>query len=640
MNDTEWAVRNPPARNDGGAHFYTPGKYGEHHIEFYNKEILTFLIGLFHNPNNELCLLGIERKNGEIAALNEEREDSPRRGQIPIRELVKFYSRAYEAHKGYDEASYEDQQRRDKEIEEVFEESKKYVEGCGLPRGFSWPHKDGSSPARYWTVRERAREGIDDGMWSFQEYRRQEALKNGSAPNASNGATASGASTGASASNGGSAPGTSDGAPAPGAPTGAPTGASSSDASNGASAPGTSGGATASGASTGVPTPGASNGASTSSASSGTSFSNEASTSGASNGSSAPGNSGTSHGASISEASSHPDVPTNQSSSSSSDRSPPAHGQSGQDATGDHFMPDAPGHEPGQNSLGQRQGPPEQGHGPPGQGQDPPGQDQGGQNTSAQHTQGQGQAPGAPDPGAPRSNFVGFAYAKRNKLTFDGKEMLAAMPIADRGGWSVIVNEGTKEHPVYRFRSGKECGGPCITSGIVEHLPRLGACNEGFLNEQKAADSPNFDNLLGIAQLGERTYCLTSWTNKEAFWVCRNRLSKVLKSSHMVDSLCEQYGAMLPLKGAEQRELREMANQLVLADPQRYQAPPLSNGVGLVSGGENAMEGISQSSPQTALVLAQHAYNPLLNYGSRRFRHRIYPATNALAQSLANLRLN
>ena len=210
------------------------------------------------------------------------------------------------------------------------------------------------------------------------------------------------------------------------------------------------------------------------------------------------------------------------------------------------------------------------------------------------------------------SSFIGFKQAREHKMTFDGKRMLAAKRIAggNKGGWLIIVKEGTEEAPIYWLRSGKDCGGKLMINGIVEKLPRLGHHDESFLAQEKAEES-TFEDILGIVQMNSQTWCNTAWKGRDPFWICRTKLAECLGSLPMVDKLVQDLGAELPLRKEEKEQLMDLA----------LSAPPESTAM------------ISQ-----AQILSQGRLGVAL---SRRLKHRAFPApsANSIAQQLSSLRL-
>ena len=183
----------------------------------------------------------------------------------------------------------------------------------------------------------------------------------------------------------------------------------------------------------------------------------------------------------------------------------------------------------------------------------------------------------------PRSSFVGFREAKRDKTTWRGYRMLAARPVGDRArnAWLIIVNEGSNARPEYRMCTGRECGGRPITKGIVDKLPRLGQGDKELIAREAKAETCGFQGLFGVVQYGaDQTYCLTKWeADKEPRWISRSTFIKAIGSDYMVDEMCEEFGAQLPMKKAEKQQLLANTQQLLIAgNPQKYQAPPINAG--------------------------------------------------------------
>ena len=442
-----------------------------------NVGFLRALDTLFRLPNNEAALRQIENFNIQLKAYNKRNNKKESTGAVPIRELAKFYTRAHKVIEGFEEASDEDQLKKQEEMSKIFEESRIYCEGLGLPRSFSWPSPDCNRRPFFWLASDKKKEDVNDGMPTAKEWRKMAE----------------------------------------------PSGA------------------------------------------------------GAAN----PGQQGSSPGSSQ-----DPDLP-----------------MADADFTG----------------TGRAQG---------GTSGNPRGGAFGGtQFTAATETQTMPLV---------QSSFIGFEEARRQKRTFDGKKLLAAKKIGAKN-WCIIVNEGTEEAPVYRFRSGNDCGGKKVINGIVEHLPRLGHLDAAFIAHEKKAEDSSFTRLLGIAQLGTQTYCYTDWEGKEPLWISRSELSDCLGSKPMVDQLVQELGAELPMRRCEiERTLEEIrleaerdallqlepiapheASQQLATQPSRYRAPP---------------SGLPQYLPWPGSSFPRQ---------SRFLRHRAFPAPSldSLNQQFASIQL-
>lgn len=149
---------------------------GPQYLSFYNQvNYLQALETLFRNPNNEPAIRLIEMVNDRFIKLHNQKTDQkPMTGQVPIRELVQFYARAHNAIEGFDEANEEEKSKRQADMAKVFEESRIYCEGCGLPRSFSSPSPDCNRVPTFWRNSDKNRESVDDGMETADSFREKQ----------------------------------------------------------------------------------------------------------------------------------------------------------------------------------------------------------------------------------------------------------------------------------------------------------------------------------------------------------------------------------------------------------------------------------------------------------------------------------
>jgi hypothetical protein len=164
---------------------------GREYLIFYNDDkFISALITLMHNPSNAAAMKEIEKINVTIKKYNEDKSDfQPFRGVFRVEEMATQYSKAREAQGKWENATDEEKSNIERNIQKVYEDTKKICEKYGYPRSFSWPSKDPAYDVRmWWTKKLKEQENVDDGLPHTSEWKKRfkEKMNNSNGEGASN----------------------------------------------------------------------------------------------------------------------------------------------------------------------------------------------------------------------------------------------------------------------------------------------------------------------------------------------------------------------------------------------------------------------------------------------------------------------